>query len=207
MTTHPSSVAAPGDLLRTRQAVLAEDLVARQFAAHPGLLERYGPAGRAKCLLRLDLEPTDLAQLVRRNVTLNRVLAARKDIAVEMELPDAIPPMPLDPGKLEQVVNNLIGNAVKFSPDGSTVDVTLASAGDEVVLGVRDHGPGIPADQVDRLFRPFERLRRSGENTEPGTGLGLAIVKRIVDAHGGRIWVETEHEKGADIRVALPAAR
>jgi signal transduction histidine kinase len=150
--------------------------------------------------LELDLERIDLVALVERVVSLQQVLAARKGIEVRCRTEVERLEMVADPVKLEQVLNNLIGNAVKFSPPGSAVDVRVTVAADAVTLSVEDRGPGVPADELDKLFRPFERTRVR----EKGTGLGLAIVKRIVEGHRGRIRVESEAGRGSTFHVSLP---
>ncbi len=157
--------------------------------------------------LTLDLWPTDLAALVSDNVARNRLLAARKqiEIALESALESAAAPrLLLDAAKIEQVLDNLIGNAVKFSPPGSRVRVTLEQADNEARIAVQDQGPGIPPEEQARLFQPFGRGRSKGTGSEKSTGLGLMIVKRIVTAHGGRIWLESEPGAGATFFVALP---
>jgi len=155
--------------------------------------------------LELDLGRVDLGALVERSVGLNRVLAAKKGTTVRLDRGEGELPMVIDPVKVEQVLNNLIGNAVKFSPPGSSVEVRLAP-GEEgrVVLAVADQGPGVPPDELDRLFRPFERTRVRSTGGEKSTGLGLAIVKRIVEGHGGAIRVENRPEGGAVFSVSLP---
>lgn len=154
--------------------------------------------------LELDLERIDLAILAERNVALNQVLASRKDIEVRFHGPGEPLEMVADPVKLEQVLNNLIGNAVKFSPSGNAVDVHVTVGADAVTLSVEDRGPGVPADELDKLFRPFERTRVRSTAGEKGTGLGLAIVKRIVEGHRGSIRVESEAGRGSTFHVTLP---
>lgn len=155
--------------------------------------------------LELELSEVDLRALVERNVELNRRLAERKEIKILFEsLPD-LPRLRLDASKIEQVLNNLVGNAVKFSPRGSTVEVGLEDADGSVVLYVKDEGPGVPAGESEKLFEPFTRRSARGTEGEKGTGLGLAIVKRIVEGHGGRITVESEPGAGATFAVSLPA--
>lgn len=156
--------------------------------------------------VNLDPQPTDLGPLVLRNVTLNRTLAARKEIEVELDPVPALPPIALDPGKIEQVLNNLIGNAVKFSRRGSRVRVNLTFSTDVVTIAVADQGPGIPASDLPRLFKPFGRASVRSTEGEQSTGLGLAIVRNIVEGHGGRIWVASEVGKGSTFSFTLPAA-
>jgi CheY-like chemotaxis protein len=106
-------------------------------------------------------------------------------------------------------VNNLLSNAVKYSPPGGTVYLTCApgdTGKDEVVISVRDHGPGIPADAQDRLFTKFYRVDSSSTRQVGGTGLGLAIAKAIVEQHGGRIWVDSAPGAGSTFSFALPVA-
>ena len=156
--------------------------------------------------LQLDLEPVDLAALLRRNAALNRVLAERKSIHLLLFEEAEVPPFALDASKIEQVLNNLIGNAIKFSPPGGLVEVRLARAGPEAVVSVADTGPGIPAAEREQLFRPFGKTSAKGTAGEKGAGLGLAIVQKIVLGHGGRIWVESEPGRGSTFYVALPLA-
>jgi len=154
---------------------------------------------------KLELRPdsTDLVALVRKNVSLNRTLAARKDVHIHLEV-ETLPPIVLDPDKMVQVLNNLINNAVKYSPPGTAVDVRLSREDNRVHLSVRDHGPGIPADDIERVFQPFETTKLKGPDGEKGTGLGLAIAKKIVEGHGGRIWAQSESGHGAAFHVTLP---
>jgi signal transduction histidine kinase len=154
--------------------------------------------------LDLDLSSIDLGELLERNVSLNRVLAQKKSIDVLLSYEPGLPTLRLDAAKIEQVLNNLIGNAVKFSPRGSTVEVRAEDRGDCVALWVRDQGPGVPADELDRLFRPFERTRVRPSGGEKSTGLGLAIVKKMVEGHGGKIQVESAPGEGATFHVILP---
>lgn len=155
--------------------------------------------------LELDLERVDLARLVASNVARNRVLAAKKQIEIHLHSPESSPlEMLIDATKMEQVLNNLIGNAVKFSPLGSAVDVCVTPEDGRVLLAVKDHGPGIPAEERDKLFRPFARTRVRSTAGEKGTGLGLAIVKRIIEGHGGEIHVESEAGRGSAFLVSLP---
>jgi two-component system, OmpR family, sensor kinase len=153
--------------------------------------------------LRLDLRPTDLGDLVRRNVALNAVLAAPKNVAVELEA-SIVPLVSVDPGKIEQVLNNLIGNAVKFSKSGTVVVVRLDAAEGEVTVTVADQGEGIAAADLPRLFQPFGVVRARGTAGERSTGLGLAIARRIVEGHGGRIGVESEAGRGSTFSFAIP---
>lgn len=153
--------------------------------------------------LALDLAPVDLAALVSNNVARNRLLAARKQTGIELRVA-SVPAALLDAGKIEQVLDNLISNAVKFSPPGSRVYVELTQEGAEAQIAVRDEGPGLSPEDQARLFKPFQRARTQSTNGERSTGLGLAIVKRIVEAHGGRIWLESEEGRGSTFYVALP---
>ena len=157
--------------------------------------------------LELELSEVDLRGLVARNVELNRRLAERKEINILFKAHEDIPLLRLDASKIEQVLNNLVGNAVKFSPRGSAVEVGLerAAADGAVVLYVKDEGPGVPAGELGKLFEPFTRGSARGSEGEKSAGLGLAIVKRIVEGHGGRITVESEPGAGATFAVSLPA--
>jgi signal transduction histidine kinase len=149
-------------------------------------------------------EPVDLVALVRRNLALNTVLAENKQIYLSFRHDQDLPLMMLDPVKIEQVLNNLISNAVKFSHPGSQVEVLLQRQADEAVILVRDEGQGIPAEELDRLFKWFGRTSVRGTGGERSTGLGLAIVRRIVAGHRGRIWVKSEVGKGSSFYVSLP---
>lgn len=154
--------------------------------------------------LRLELQETDLPALLEKNVELNRLLAGRKRIDITLTRDDGIPPLMVDAPKIEQVLNNLISNAVKFSHPDTTVEVSAAKGERDVVVAVRDAGQGIPADELDRLFDPFENHSVRSTGGEQSTGLGLAIAKRIVEGHGGEIWVRSEVGVGSTFGFSLP---
>lgn len=155
--------------------------------------------------LTLDRQPSDLGRLLADNVTLNRTLAARKNITIELATTvESLPMVTLDARRIEQVLNNLIGNAMKFAPPGSRVTVSAEATADAVMIRVTDQGPGIPAADLPNLFKPFAKATARGTAGEKSTGLGLAIVGKVVAAHGGRIWVESELGKGATFFVSLP---
>jgi signal transduction histidine kinase len=166
--------------------------------------------------LVLDLAPVDLPALVARNVQLNRVLAAKRRVAIAFTSEGKGAPLLLDAAKIEQVLNNLIGNAVKFSPPGSTVQVRLTLVSDRgngtgadlgAHLTVADQGPGIPEAERARLFLPLAPDRPPGRpagSPDKRTGLGLAIVQRIVAGHRGDLRVECGKRGGTTFAVTLP---
>ncbi len=155
---------------------------------------------------RLDLErePVDLAALIRENVLLNQVLADKKGIRIAFRAEDGLPPVPADRQKIEQVLNNLLSNAMKFSPAGTSVDVTLARNDGDAVVSIRDEGPGIPESDRQKLFQPFARMSVKSTGGEKSTGLGLAIVRKIVQGHAGRIRVDSEPGRGTTVSFSLP---
>jgi len=124
---------------------------------------------------------------------------------VLLDVPDDFPVIRADPGRLRQVLNNLVSNALKYSPLGSTVTLRAHERGrDQVIVEVIDEGLGVPADQAGRLFQKFERVRSPEHLKIPGTGLGLYICKGIVEGHRGRIWVESEPGQGSTFAFTLP---
>lgn len=153
--------------------------------------------------LELNLQTIDMVDLVRRNISLNRTLAAKRDIDLRLH-DEPLPVMAIDPVKIEQVLNNLLSNAIKYSPAGTVVDIRLSRGDDRVVLSVQDRGPGIPRDELESVFQPFETTSVRSLSGEQGTGLGLAIAQRIVQGHGGEIWVESKVGEGSTFYLALP---
>jgi len=120
------------------------------------------------------------------------------------ELPASLPEVHADCVRLERVLSNLVDNAAKFSPEGSPVRVFATTRDGEMLVGVADQGDGISAADQARLFAPFERLGRGSAGSTGGTGLGLLVCKRLVEAHGGRIWVESEVGKGSVFQFTVP---
>jgi two-component system, NtrC family, sensor histidine kinase KinB len=103
---------------------------------------------------------------------------------------------------IERVVINLLDNAIKYSPDYGIVTISSASSGHEVLIRVKDTGPGIPREAQARIFEKFERVKH--RHMPRGVGLGLAFCKLAVDAHGGRIWVKSDDQSGSTFTIALP---
>ena len=156
---------------------------------------------------RLDLHrlPTSIVDLIEQNLAFNSILSNKKGIALRFERTGSLPPpLMLDARRIQQVLNNLISNALKFSHAGTTITVTLHGAANEVTIAVADAGQGIAADELDKLFKPFSSTRTRATANEKSTGLGLAIVRRIVEAHGGHIRVESELGRGSTFFVTLP---
>jgi len=154
--------------------------------------------------LDLSLECVDLAELIERNVTLNGVLAQRKQIELAFEAVDPLPELLLDRAKIEQVLNNLISNAIKYSHTDTHVHIRLAREGTAAQISVADQGQGIPASELGKLFQYFGRTSVQSTGGERSTGLGLAIARKIVEGHGGRIWVESEPGHGSTFYFTLP---
>jgi two-component system OmpR family sensor kinase len=147
-------------------------------------------------------EPVDLAQIARDAVDDARAGAPRRDIDLDTAGPAAVLG---DPHQLRQVLGNLIRNALVHTPPGARIEVSVARAGEEVHLEVRDHGPGLPAADMDALFDRFWRAEGGRERGRAGAGLGLSIVAAIVDAHGGSIIAANAPGGGARFTVRLPA--
>jgi len=141
--------------------------------------------------------------LVHEAIEAMRPLAARKLLTLSDELPDDIPEILADAGRLQQVFANLLGNAIKFTPKGGTITVRAEVVDADVRFSVADTGSGMSEDDLRRLFERFWQARRTARQ---GTGLGLSIVKGIVDAHGGRIWVESGVGIGSTFFFTLPLA-
>ena len=152
--------------------------------------------------LNLDYNPEDLHNLVQKNLSRNQALAAKKEIMLTLKAAP-LPTVVIDAVKVEQVLNNLVGNAIKFSPAGGAIEVRLERESDSFRLSVKDEGPGISAPAQANLFKAFQP-GRPGTHGEKSSGLGLVIVKRIVEGHGGRLWLESAEGKGATFFVSIP---
>jgi len=150
------------------------------------------------------VQPGDLMEHVQQAVHFNSFLAQKKQIALNIAHEQDEIPAVFDGQKIDQVLDNLVSNAIKFSEPGTTVDIAVACEASRVVVSVRDQGQGIPAHEVERLFKPFGRTSVQSTAGESSTGLGLAISKKIVVAHGGAIWVETAEGKGTTFFFSLP---
>lgn len=152
------------------------------------------------------LEPIPIAPavVVERGVRLAMPIAASHPIRTSV--PAGLPLVQADPSHVERVLSNLIENAAKYSPETAPIEVIVAEDDGFVTFAVRDRGTGLTAEEQSHLFERFYRSPRVKHRT-PGTGLGLAICKEIVQAHGGRIWAESEEGKGSTFRFTLPVGR
>jgi signal transduction histidine kinase len=130
-------------------------------------------------------------------------LAETKKLALKTDVAKKLPVGQGDEQRLTQVLLNLVGNAIKFT-DAGEVRVTAGAANGHFELSVSDTGPGIPAEECERIFEKFRQVDSSNTRAKGGTGLGLAIAREIVEMHGGRIWVESTLGQGSTFRVELP---
>ena len=153
--------------------------------------------------LTFDLQPVDLEPLVVHCVESSLPVALAKKIELASHT-EPVPEVRGDAARLAQVLDNVVSNALKFTPDGGRVDVRLAAVDGAAVIEVQDTGLGLDEDERGRLFERFFRSSRAAEHAIPGTGLGLAIAKTIVEGHGGRIELESSPDRGTTVRVELP---
>ena len=155
-------------------------------------------------LVCTDFSITELVDQVR---MLNQPLAAKKHLTIERLNGDDLPLVYADRDKIKHVFGNLIGNAIKFTPDGGRVWIRFSRRGrgeEELVVEVGDNGRGISRDHYELVFREFAQVDASPSRAHHGTGLGLAIARNLVDMHAGSIWVESEIGKGSRFFFTLP---
>jgi len=148
-------------------------------------------------------EVIDLCELVRSMVDGLRKQARDKGIEIALDIEDGVPGVVADKGRVEQVMVNLLDNAIKYTSEGGNIDVSVCVRDCEAVVEVRDTGIGIPASDMPRIFERFYRVDKARSRELGGTGLGLAIVKHIIQGLSGRVWVESEPGKGSVFSFAL----
>jgi len=158
----------------------------------------------------LGKEALELPSLIEEMVTFFRPQAEESKIQLEAVVPTNLSLVSADPDKIRQVLTNLLSNAFKFTPEGGKVTIEAKNSGwgDFVEIAVKDTGVGIAQEDLQKIFDKFQQIKPSTGKVKKvkGTGLGLAIVKGIVEAHGGRIWVESELDKGSNFIFTLPKA-
>ena len=152
--------------------------------------------------LFLSREPVSVRNVVKEAV--EKIKRQSSNHSFETDLPKALPPVHADELRLERILDNLLENAVKYSPDGGKIKVSARLEDNHMVIGVSDEGIGISLHDQARLFSPFERLASQRLEGVKGIGLGLLVCRRLVEAHGGRIWVESEPGRGSTFYFTLP---
>ncbi len=154
--------------------------------------------------VELEVAPFSLREALERGVVMVRERATRDGVRITLEKSPEVDVVSGDERRIRQVIFNLLSNAVKFTPSGGVVDVSAAQINGEVRVSVTDTGPGVAAEDLERIFEEFQQSEAGVEQRE-GTGLGLALSKRLVELHGGRIWVDSELGKGSTFVFTLPA--
>lgn len=160
-------------------------------------------------MMEYRIVPTDFHRLVEVCVNKIRLLADSKHVQILSDLPKSRLWIKADFMRIEQVLDNLLSNALKFAPEGSVVRI-LAEAKPKqglLLVSVVDHGPGINPEDLPHIFERFYQGRSQGSRAVAGSGLGLALAKQVVKAHGGRIWIESERGKGATVKFILRLAK
>ncbi len=155
--------------------------------------------------IELTKENVDLKELIESNLESYRLLGRDKKIIFTTSFDPDLPTVDADPRRLDQVLSNLLSNAAKFTPEGGQIEVgTRVKDGRGVNFWVRDTGIGIPKEEIGSLFEKYKQASNTKNGSQNGTGLGLVICKMIVETHGGKIWIDSEEEKGTTVFVSLP---
>ncbi|MEL6822142.1 MAG: HAMP domain-containing sensor histidine kinase, partial [Calditrichota bacterium] len=161
---------------------------------------------------RIDKKLDEINQLIRQQVDNHRVLVKNKHIDLQLELDENLPLLEFDSLRIEQVVNNLLSNAMKFTPERGKIHVASSLQKDKengaekffARVSVEDTGIGIPDSKIDQIFEKYEQVEEGQSFNVRGTGLGLSICKEIIDLHKGRIWVESPTDSGSTFTFLLP---
>jgi two-component system, chemotaxis family, CheB/CheR fusion protein len=146
-------------------------------------------------------EPVDLAKTIL--TVVNKIKTESDMYNLIVDIPGGLPDVPADILRVERILVNLIGNAIKYSPKGGVITISVTQKDGFIMVGIENQGIGISIEDQSRLFKPFERLETA--DGIPGTGLGLTVCRRLVEAHGGTIWVESEPGNGATFFFTLPS--
>ena len=156
--------------------------------------------------LTLNCSETDIIPLIKQNVYFNQMFATKKQITLTFHEPEPSQAFhaSIDSSKIQQVLNNLISNAIKFTQIGGKVDVYIQHKNNDYIVSVADNGPGIPENEQDILFNPFQSTSVKSSAGEKSTGLGLAIVKKIIQEHHGKIWVISKINQGSTFYFSIP---
>ncbi|HLH61407.1 MAG TPA: ATP-binding protein [Ktedonobacteraceae bacterium] len=152
--------------------------------------------------LQMDIAPLDLSRLIRSVV--HRLQVKSPDVKVELKLPSNLPAVMADRDRIEEVLQNLLDNAMKYSPDRRELTIACRATGDEVIVSVSDTGMGISLREQEQIFNRFHRAGDGIASSTQGAGLGLYISRAIVEAHGGHIWVESTLHQGSTFSFSLP---
>jgi two-component system sensor histidine kinase BaeS len=208
--------------LRTPLAVQRAHLEAIEDGVYPLSLESLGPIEEQNHLLtrlvedlrtlamadagQLDLQttPTDFPDLIKRIIKRFEPQAAERQIEIQHSLEEPCPPLLVDSQRIQQILHNLLSNAMRYSPDGEQISLELKCHPHQVSLSLRDRGPGIPENVLPYVFERFYRGDRARSRSEGGTGLGLSIARKLAQAHGGDLSAANHPEGGAVFTLELP---
>jgi two-component system phosphate regulon sensor histidine kinase PhoR len=156
--------------------------------------------------LEVEFFPVGLIELIEGCAETTLMKASRKQITLEIEVPPGLPAVQGDASLLRDVLQNLLDNAIQYTPAGGRVHVTAEAKGREAVITVSDTGIGIPTSDRERIFERFYRVDAARSREAGGTGLGLSIAKHIVEAHNGRLWVDSVIGEGSKFSFSIPIA-
>ncbi len=155
-------------------------------------------------MMSYKFDRTSIGPLIHKAVHEMTPLVEAKEIRLNAEVSADLPSVNIDRERILQVLRNLIGNAIKFTPKAGWINVNAAANGDHITVSVRDTGPGIPGEDVKTIFEKFHQGNTRPAFSANGTGLGLAIAKHVVTSHGGQIWAETHPDEGSTFTFTLP---
>ncbi|GAB4539086.1 MAG: hypothetical protein Kow0063_27580 [Anaerolineae bacterium] len=195
-------VAQTGDVNAQQREFL--DTIEQRVVAMTELIDDLLDAARIEAGIDMELEPCAISPLINQAVSQLDEQIQDKDLQLEINTHQNLPPVLGNARRLRQVLNNLISNAIKYTPEGGQISIATNLRQDEIVVSVRDTGIGIPLTDQPHIFDKFYRVERPEVASVKGTGLGLAITRSIVEKLGGRIWVQSEINVGSTFSFALP---
>ncbi len=156
-------------------------------------------------MITLNFETSDIEPLITKATSGIEPLATAKDVSIKIGIPGGLPYVKMDKDRILQALRNLIGNAVKFTPGGGQITISAQAVQNGIKVSIADTGPGIAKEDLGIIFDKFKQATMTSCNRIKGTGLGLAIVKHVIEAHGGKVWVESEIGHGSTFTFQLPA--
>lgn len=156
--------------------------------------------------LKLNLEPYAVEELLHSTEKVYAHQARQKDITITTQAEAGLPEIELDVKRLKEVMANILDNALRYTPQGGRIDLSAALIDSQIEMRVKDSGPGLAPEELDKVFERFYRAETSRSRDEGGSGLGFAIARSIVERHGGRIWAESEPGQGLAVIIRLPVS-